>query len=603
MNFKSKLFLFIVLVFICVFSFGIVCTATTYTVGGANSDFSAISDAEAIAQNGDTIIIEGDITSDVNLTKNKSLNFVLKGNLLGGFRISYSTTTAVQITFRTEGIGNKYIKLIKSCDSSQGSFGGGYGNNLNTRYDISFIGTPESKIIVDGSSCAHSLNTSLNALVLNLYNTEFTGFKRGFKASTLNLYDGSSIHNNTTSDSLFTLNFLNMFAGEICDNTSNAKLMFNLKNMYMYGGVIKNNMLTSQSAVAFMGFEYQNENVYRLFDGSIFDNYIDSTATPAFLTATKYNSNSMINKSVIGVNYYYNATDSNVSPTEITSKIYNNFSYGDIKYAVIFKNSDGSLISAYASHKGPFAQNYSIVDKSGASATITVPSNIEKWSSRAYYCDTVSVDISKHSTYYASNEHIYSDDLNCETALYCNICGCLIMEALTHDIDTSFTFPNGYSKTGLKVVGCTREGCEQSEKTVVPALFESYGFSVDEKNVGITYKTKVNYNVINDYKAFLDSTNDSKTAIDYGIFVAIDKEEGKPINSNCEASSNYQAVVAKATDTPYSILHVKICGIDDPEKKLNCGAFIIINGNVSYINHNETSSYAKAITYNSLLSK
>ena len=94
----------------------------------------------------------------------------------------------------------------------------------------------------------------------------------------------------------------------------------------------------------------------------------------------------------------------------------------------------------------------------------------------------------------------------------------------------------------------------------------------------------------------------------YGVVAGIaevDNEEtgfvgGTPVNAEGEVADGYRALIAKANDTDYSILEIKLCGITDDTQALNCNAYIIIDGTVKYINGDETSDKAKAVTYNGL---
>ena len=366
MKTRTKVFLCLAVVAACLLGLAVVSSAATYTVGGASSDFATVKEAETAAQNGDIIVIEADVTSDINLTLNKSLEFVLGADLLGGFRVSYSTANPVTLTFRTQGTGNRTIKFSKSCDTSQGIFGGGYGNNLSTRFDVNFIGSEDSKIILDGSSYAHGLNGALKNLILSLTHTEIVNFRASnqsvIKCARLNVYKGTKIYNNTSTNNAFDLTNLYLYEGEICNNVSNGKYMFVLKNAYMYGGSIHDNYLANTAAVAFMAYEYGNANVYRFFDGCIYNNYLDSTASPKLIYSSTWNNVGLINRACVGNNYYYSSADATVQPTLIANN-YNNLTLGEVEYTVVFKNADGTLISAYAKQKKPNTNSFVLTKK------------------------------------------------------------------------------------------------------------------------------------------------------------------------------------------------------------------------------------------------
>ena len=54
------------------------------------------------------------------------------------------------------------------------------------------------------------------------------------------------------------------------------------------------------------------------------------------------------------------------------------------------------------------------------------------------------------------------------------------------------------------------------------------------------------------------------------------------------------------TNTEYTLISIKICGIDDAETALNCNVYVIVDGKVSYINDDKTSTYAKSVKYSEL---
>ncbi len=603
MKTSFKLLFTLALIISSLFILTIASSAATLTVGGASSDYATFAEAEAAAQNGDTIVVEADITSDINLTKNKSLEIVLKADLLGGLRVSYATANEVNLTIRTEGKGDRTIYFKKNNDSSQGAFGGGYGNNLSTKYTINFFGTEDSSLVLDGASLGYGLNSALSSLTVNTRHVEIKNFKTGnsqplLKCSTLNVYDGTKIYDNTSSGSLIVANTINLYSGEIYNNTINGKIVFNLKNLYMYGGSIHNNSLTSTSATAFIVYEYANENVYRFFDGSIYNNYMQVDNSPAFISASKWNAKSMINLSCVGENYYYSSTDDTVEPTVV--KNFNNLSYGDISYSVIFKAKDGTLLSAYAMHKGPYATSYSLVDKGGnAVSAITVPEGYI-WANAYANCQEASVDTTKQGTYYVIGDHKYDDDFDCTTALSCVKCGNVTIEAQEHAFDVVISYSKGYAQNGEKLTACTHDGCVAANTTEpTEPLLVSLGYSKDTTSNAIVLDIAANNKAIEEYEGFLG------TSILYGVAVAMadnddNTENDKLFDENCVAYKNVIAI--KFPENNYSKIQTKITGIGEGnyDTALHCSGYIIINNEITYINGTESNNYAIKVTYNSI---
>ena len=200
----------------------------------------------------------------------------------------------------------------------------------------------------------------------------------------------------------------------------------------------------------------------------------------------------------------------------------------------------------------------------------------------------------------ATGDHKYTDDHDCTTAEVCDTCHQTVIEALEHIIGTAYTYANGYSNKGLKIVGCTREGCEHGERTVLDALITSLGYSKEENGVGITHSVKVSKKAIDDYRAYLNETEE--TTILYGIIAAIDDGNGTPVTSDGTIAEGYKAVMTENSQTAYTILTVKLGGIEDTTQKLNLGAYIIINGDVNYIYGltKQTGKKAESVSYSDL---
>ncbi|MBO5338078.1 MAG: leucine-rich repeat protein [Clostridia bacterium] len=201
----------------------------------------------------------------------------------------------------------------------------------------------------------------------------------------------------------------------------------------------------------------------------------------------------------------------------------------------------------------------------------------------------------------ATGNHTTTDDHDCTTDLVCEVCENVVVEALKHIIDTTYNYGSGYAQNGEKRVGCTRVGCQHGTTTVILPLFNSYGYSKDEVGEGVSYKVFINKEALDEYTAYLEAEKGEEVSVVYGVVAAISGgEESKPVNSNGEVADGYSALIAEASKTNFVILEVKLCGITEKSLALNCNAYIIFDGTVYYINGDETNSYAKNITYNSL---
>ncbi len=604
MKTNFKLLFTLAIVILSLLAFTVISSAATLTVGGEGSDYSTFKDAETAAQNGDTIVVEADITSDINLTQHKSLDIVLKANLLGGLRVSYATANEVSLTIRTEGTGARTINFKKSCDSSQGLFGGGYGNNLSTKYTINFFGTEDAPLILDGSNFGYGLNNALKNLTVNTKFVEIKNFNTQnsqplLNCGTFNVYDGTKIYNNTTSGPLFVGTTLNLYGGEFYNNTTTAKIMFNLKNTNLLGGSIHDNYLTNTAATGFMIFEYGNENVYRFFAGSIYNNYVHAQDTsPAFISASKWNSKSMINLACVGENYYYNSADNTVAPTVL--KNFSNISYGDISYAVVFKAKDGAYISAYAMHKGAYDSKYALVDKSGTAVTAIIIPEGYTWTDSLGNCQEVTVDTTKQGVYYALGDHKYNDDFDCTTALVCITCNKVTVDAGEHELKTIIVYENGYTANGKKSTICAHENCTAANSSIdTRPLFISLGYSKD------TTSNAIVFNIISNNEAIYEYENSIDSDFKYGIGVKIaDSDENIEndtiFDESCSLKAN--ALAINFNNKNYSKIQTKISSIgeDNYNTYLHCSGYVIENGKVTYINGSSEGAYAEKVSYYSI---
>ena len=189
------------------------------------------------------------------------------------------------------------------------------------------------------------------------------------------------------------------------------------------------------------------------------------------------------------------------------------------------------------------------------------------------------------------------DDYNCTTAQGCiylkDGCQHVFSEAMTHTIDTVYTYANGFNKEGIKKIGCTNGTCTHGEVTEISALFTSKGYSRDENTSAIVFDYKVNKDAIAEYEEYLG------TKISYGVVAsrALEIYEGSPINSSASAKDG--AVSVSFENNEYSLIQLKLTSITAKDDALYCCGYFIINGEVSYLNGNEISSSALAVSYNS----
>ena len=156
-------------------------------------------------------------------------------------------------------------------------------------------------------------------------------------------------------------------------------------------------------------------------------------------------------------------------------------------------------------------------------------------------------------------------------------------------VDVVFT---NYLEKGMKKYVC--EDCGQNTEENAPsfdALFIKRGYSVDTYGKGIVFSIQVNTDAIQKY-------NSLGKNITYGVFVSL---SSNPIIDNMTASDD--SVVANMTNTPYTILQIKLLNIDDEnlDTDVYCSAYVIDGGKIKYINDVETTDSSVGVNYNAIL--
>lgn len=196
--------------------------------------------------------------------------------------------------------------------------------------------------------------------------------------------------------------------------------------------------------------------------------------------------------------------------------------------------------------------------------------------------------------------HISAEnDYNCETALGCiyagDGCDFLFEEARTHQMAEEYTYANGYLAFGEYKYACTNEGCSCGETEKIPALATSKGYSAEEsiKNGAIVFGIVFNRDAISAYESYLG------TKIDFGVLASSEKDN--PLNG--DASAKTGTIKSSFANTEYSIFQIKLTNI--PSEKydslLHLGAYLVINGEISYVSNKEISKDSTLISYDIVL--
>lgn len=189
-----------------------------------------------------------------------------------------------------------------------------------------------------------------------------------------------------------------------------------------------------------------------------------------------------------------------------------------------------------------------------------------------------------------------ADDQNCTTAQKCIYAqyGCthIFVEALEHEIGTVYAYENGFNKDGTKKIGCTNLGCSHGEITTILPLFTSKGYSRDENSSAIAFDYKANKDAIKEYEEYIGKK------ISYGVVAskALDIYAGSPINTDATAKDGAFSFAFEGIE--YSLIQLKLTGIDKKDDALYCAGYFVIDGEVSYINGANIARHALAVSYN-----
>ena len=204
----------------------------------------------------------------------------------------------------------------------------------------------------------------------------------------------------------------------------------------------------------------------------------------------------------------------------------------------------------------------------------------------------------------ATNQHIYTDDFNCETELICDTCKNVLVSATNHTISVNMVYANGYDKIGSKATCCTNENCMYNETIEACALFICLGYSAPEDGRnGIAIGYTVNIEAINEYETITGKT------IKYGIFaVAKEKLDTNDIFAS-DGTAAYGVISAEITNYSFTTFEIMIVGFTDEYKdqKLAMGAYVTATDGktteYSYIQHGTPLKNEKYcfITYNDIV--
>ena len=182
----------------------------------------------------------------------------------------------------------------------------------------------------------------------------------------------------------------------------------------------------------------------------------------------------------------------------------------------------------------------------------------------------------------------------CFFAVYANAAQC---DSCT-DSWTVTMGDEGYLGSISAVNKCSACGTLLAEETIDP-MFETVGYSYNENNGGITQHFAVNKDSVARYEE-LTGLN-----VRYGAVIAAKEVvgEGAPIDENGVAVDP-RVKVAYLSDTEYAVFDIMLNNIPEGARataELICCAFVIVDGEVTYIDNGKMVNNAVANTYDDVV--
>lgn len=155
---------------------------------------------------------------------------------------------------------------------------------------------------------------------------------------------------------------------------------------------------------------------------------------------------------------------------------------------------------------------------------------------------------------------------------------------------------NNYFDASYKKYTCTREGCGEvidSQEGGIPALFKAMGMTVPDYGISaLCHAIKIETDAVKEYNAYLGEGNEIK----YGVLAGVAIDGNKPVGA--DGKSNCDAIVMGFESTNFSIVQLKLTGLEKANKQLYCGAYAVVDGTVSYLYEGTVSEYATPLIVN-----
>ena len=577
---------------------------TVTTTGEFNNAYSQ-------AQDGDTIVISGDVTAGLKF--GKSITYVLRANWQPSSWGEFSGGNT-EISIIADG-GN--YKLQPTNYDSNGMLA--QYSDVEGKYVLNLGGINGGTLTYDGTNVTNPRLMYVGGkldLTWNLLNgARISGFNlttsntdvkaRIIHATEFNMYEGSKICGNSipaNSAALINSTTLNIYGGEICHNYSQGNRNWSTDcgfiyvngNVNMYGGKIYENVINVNMNKNFYGFiDITSGNTVAFFGGYIGENYASTSGniSAIFGVANEnvtycYFKNQKFGKafkysggSVSLVDGKWVVSDATTTEEQLLDPSFNWKGYkGSSDSVIAFFASDslvvdGVSLSRYKAIEG-YIQGVNLKDawnnNQGTNKTYSltgsdcgVPATSELWSTEENNCAiAIALDSLPANGYYFAVAHEYAqDDFNCETGDICTKCKAET-EGSKHVLVEKVTYEKGFDKVGLYTCDCINEGCTalDTEKALDP-LFTCLGYSFDENgNGGISVGYNVNKDAISEYEII------TGVEVSYGLFAGTKVGLGTDdvIGENGKAVDG--AIVAGFENSKYSFMFIKMYGFNEDSK-------------------------------------
>lgn len=616
----KRYFLVLMLAIMCIFVLAASASATEYTVSSNDAYQTAFNEAA----NGDTIVIDGALTCDIQATK--SITYVLNADWQSPKMVIASN---VEVSFLADG--SSYKIMPTGYDTANGWL------NLTQAYEnvvINLAGVNGGTVTIDGTNATHDTisyvtesadltwNFFSGSAIANFNPTSGSGSEYAsiIYAATFNMYNGSEIYaNHIINAPLIKAVDFNLFGGNIFGNylTSNriesistpgvgAGAIYVTEQFVMYGGKIYNNIFnahkTNGNVRGFISVPAGNTIV--ILGGALGVNYTLSTGTDSISAIFGidekvddaksyfyYNSNM-----TTGTRYLFSDTPA-LGHDEATGKTIwqvssvtwqrdNWYGYcwkhiqgGSAQVAVFLEGEKKTIngnsfyayspidafivgINAYANNAATPSQKDYTYSYSGATS-LSFPSDITFWStSGTEYCHEGKEYTMDEVTSSTPIVLYKAYDAGKEVVNGTTVCpGCGKVYSCDNTEHERTTTVIYQSYTEGGFKTTTCTVCNVSSSQSMPAIVEFKGYSKNETSTALCVGYSINSSAIDE----LVAVNGLSDIFEYGLTVTLAQNvtDGKPLTvDNGEVKTANESIIYKIdlTANDYPLIELKVVG-------------------------------------------